>query len=188
VTDTSGGQHPLAVVVSCIDSRTPAELIFDLGVGDIFNVRIAGNVTSRKVLGSIEYGCAVAGAKLVLVLGHTRCGAVIAAVDLFCAGEAASSATGCQHLGYIIEEIQQSIDRHMLERVQRMTVGEKESFADTVGRRNVARTVRTMLRQSQTLSALKQDGRAVFVAAMYDIVTGEIELLSDLGSNDDPFL
>ncbi len=69
---TAAGQHPLAVVLSCIDSRTPAELIFDLGLGDIFSVRIAGNVTSRKVLGSMEYACAVAGAKLILVMGHTR--------------------------------------------------------------------------------------------------------------------
>ena len=82
VNATADGQHPLAVVLSCIDSRTPAELIFDLGMGDIFSVRIAGNVTSRKVLASVEYGCAVAGAKLILVMGHTRCGAVTAAVNL----------------------------------------------------------------------------------------------------------
>ena len=75
---TAKGQHPLAVVLSCIDSRTPAELIFDLGMGDIFSIRIAGNITSRKVLASAEYGCAVAGAKLILVIGHTRCGAVTA--------------------------------------------------------------------------------------------------------------
>ena len=79
---TAKGQHPLAVVLSCIDSRTPAEIIFDLGLGDIFSVRIAGNVSSPKILGSIEYGCAVAGAKLVLVVGHTRCGAVTASIDL----------------------------------------------------------------------------------------------------------
>jgi carbonic anhydrase/SulP family sulfate permease len=77
---TAEGQHPLAVVLSCIDSRTPAELIFDLGMGDIFSVRIAGNVTSRKVLASAEYGCAVARAKLIVVMGHTRCGAVTTAV------------------------------------------------------------------------------------------------------------
>ena len=72
---TAKGQHPLAVVLSCIDSRSPAELILDLGLGDIFSVRVAGNVIGANVLGSMEYGCAVAGAKLILVLGHTRCGA-----------------------------------------------------------------------------------------------------------------
>ena len=81
---TAKGQHPLAVVLSCIDSRTPAELILDLGLGDIFSVRIAGNVISQNVLGSLEFGCAVAGAKLILVMGHTRCGAVTAAVELAC--------------------------------------------------------------------------------------------------------
>ncbi len=175
VTDTSAGQHPLAIVVSCIDSRTPAELIFDLGVGDIFSVRIAGNITSRKVLGSIEYGCAVAGAKLVVVMGHTRCGAVSAAVDLIGSGEAANLATGCQHLSYIIEEIQQSIDRDSAQRIQQMTPAERESFVDTVARRNVARSVQTMLQQSQTLSDLEHDGRVLFVAAMYNIATGDIQ-------------
>jgi carbonic anhydrase/SulP family sulfate permease len=94
---TAERQHPLAVVLSCIDSRTPAELIFDLGMGDIFSVRIAGNVSSRKVLASAEYGCAVAGAKLILVVGHTRCGAVKAAVNLICSTRTAAETTGCQH-------------------------------------------------------------------------------------------
>ena len=107
---TAEGQHPLAVVLSCIDSRTPAELIFDLGVGDIFSVRIAGNVTSRKVLASVEYGCAVAGAKLILVMGHTRCGAVTAAVNLIGDVRTAAEATGCQHLDHIVNDIQQSTD------------------------------------------------------------------------------
>jgi carbonic anhydrase/SulP family sulfate permease len=179
VADTSAGQFPLAVVVSCIDSRTPAELLFDLGVGDIFSVRIAGNVTSRKVLGSIEYGCAVAGAKLVLVLGHTRCGAVSAAVTLVGSPETANAATGCQHLGYITEEIQQSIDRDAFKAFQRMSVNERQSFVDEVSRRNVASSARKMLQQSQTLCNLERDGRVVVVAAIYDVATGEIELLGD---------
>lgn len=179
VADTSAGQFPLAVVVSCIDSRTPAELLFDLGVGDIFSVRIAGNVTSRKVLGSIEYGCAVAGAKLVLVLGHTRCGAVSAAVNLVGASQPADVATGCQHLGYITEEIQESIDRNAIKAFQRMSSDEKQSFVNDVARRNVATSVRKMLQQSETLSSLDREGRVVFVAAMYDVVTGKIELQSD---------
>ena len=183
VTDTSQGQHPLAVVVSCIDSRIPAELIFDLGVGDIFSVRIAGNVTSRKVLGSIEYGCAVAGAKVVLVLGHTRCGAVGAAVDLFHSGETVAVATGCQHLSYIIEEIQQSIDQDPTESNHHITSAEREAFVDTVARRNAVRSLRSMLQQSRTLRDLERDGRVFLTAAMYNLATGEIEFVNDLGNN-----
>jgi carbonic anhydrase len=179
VADTAVGQHPLAVVVSCIDSRTPAELIFDLGVGDIFSVRIAGNVTSRKVLGSIEYGCVVAGAKLVLVIGHTRCGAVNAAINLVGTVESVKLATGCQHLSYILEVIQQSIDTEALEKIQRMTPADRAVFADSVSRRNVLRSVRAMLEQSQTLNDLERDGRVFFVGAMYNIVTGDIEFLAD---------
>lgn len=183
VSDTSGGQHPLAVVLSCIDSRTPAELVFDLGVGDIFSVRIAGNVTSRKVLGSIEYGCAVAGAKLILVMGHTRCGAVTAAIDLICSGATAKEATGCQHLDHIVEDIQQSIDPLTCRDLERMATAEKELFVDAVARRNVARSVQTILQQSQTLSGLVRDGRVVVVGAMYNIVTGDIDFLTDAGSS-----
>ena len=146
VSATAGGQHPLAVVLSCIDSRTPAELIFDLGVGDIFSVRIAGNVTSRKVLGSMEYGCAVAGAKLILVMGHTRCGAVTAAVDLICSTGTAAEATGCQHLDHIVHDIQQSTDPVTCRGVEQLPAAEKESFVDAVARRNVSRVVEQMLR------------------------------------------
>lgn len=179
VAETAVGQHPLAVVLSCIDSRTPAELIFDLGVGDIFSTRIAGNITSRKVLGSIEYGCAVAGAKLVLVLGHTRCGAVNAAVDLFGADPIPNRAANCQHLHHIVEEIQQSIDRNTAERIPQMTLDERNAFVETVACSNVERSVQNMRQQSRTLFELERDGRIVFVAAMYDIVTGEIKFLAD---------
>ncbi|MFT5525585.1 MAG: carbonic anhydrase, partial [Pirellulaceae bacterium] len=98
VDGTADGQNPLAVVLSCIDSRVPAELILDVGIGDIFSVRVAGNVIGTKSLGSMEYGVAVAGVKLVLVLGHTRCGAVTSSVKLLGQGQKASDATNCQHL------------------------------------------------------------------------------------------
>ena len=107
---TAEGQHPLAAVLSCIDSRTPAELIFDLGMGDIFSVRVAGNVAGSKVLGSIEYACAVAGAKLILVMGHTRCGAVTSAVQFKESEADPDQATGCQHIGDITRDIEESID------------------------------------------------------------------------------
>lgn len=177
VIDTSGGQHPLAVVLSCIDSRTPAELVFDLGVGDVFSVRIAGNVTSRKVLGSIEYGCAVAGAKLILVMGHTRCGAVTAAIDFIGSGKTPNEATGCQHLAQIVEEIQQSIDPRTCRGLDRMTTSEKELFVDSVARRNVTRSVQMIIEQSGTLRHLVRRGKVMVVSAIYNIATGEIEFL-----------
>ncbi|MEX0977270.1 MAG: SulP family inorganic anion transporter, partial [Pirellulales bacterium] len=106
---TAKAQHPLAVVLGCIDSRTPAELIFDLGVGDIFVVRIAGNIASHEVLGSVEYGCAVANARLILVMGHTRCGAVTTAVQTAGSNDSAFKLTGCAHVEPVLREIQQSI-------------------------------------------------------------------------------
>ncbi|MBP3960604.1 bifunctional SulP family inorganic anion transporter/carbonic anhydrase [Gemmata sp. G18] len=178
---TAAGQHPLAVVLSCIDSRTPAELIFDLGVGDVFSVRVAGNVTSRKVLGSIEYGCAVAGAKLVVVMGHTRCGAVGAAVDLICSAQTAAEATGCQHLDHVITDIQRSIDPHTCRGVERLAPAEKRAFVDAVARRNVLRAAAELLDQSATLAELVKQGRIAVVGVLYDVATGGMEFLPEIG-------
>jgi carbonic anhydrase/SulP family sulfate permease len=176
---TAAGQHPLAVVLSCIDSRTPAELIFDLGVGDVFSVRVAGNVTSRKILGSIEYGCAVAGAKLVLVMGHTRCGAVGAAVKFTCKATTAAAATGCKHLDHVLNDIQRSMDPHLCPNFEQMAPAEQQSFVDSIARRNVSRAVEELLNQSETLADLVRQGRILVVGAMYDVATGDIEFLSD---------
>ncbi len=183
VRSTAEGQHPLAVVLSCIDSRAPAELIFDLGLGDIFSVRIAGNVTSRKVLGSVEYGCTVAGAKLILVMGHTRCGAVTTAVNLICSTQTAAETTGCQHLDHIVNDIQQSTDPVTCRAVEARPAAEKESFVNAVARRNVSRVVERMREQSRTLDGLVREGRTAIVGAMYDVVTGEIEFLAEDGLN-----
>lgn len=174
---TSGGQFPLAVVLSCIDSRTPIETIFDLGLGDIFSVRIAGNITSEKVLGSLEYSCAVAGAKLILVMGHTRCGAVTAAVNFACSPETVSQATGCQHLGHVVHDIQKSIDLETCGQISKLSADEKESYVDTVARRNVLTTIPAIIKQSETLSDLIREGRIAIVGGMYNIATGEIEFL-----------
>jgi carbonic anhydrase len=174
---TAPGQHPLAVVLNCIDSRTPAELIFDLGMGDIFSVRIAGNVASRKVLGSVEYGCRVAGARLILVMGHTRCGAVTAAVDLAGSSATVAGATGCQHLEHIVHDIQELTDPLACREVQQLPAREKELFVNAVARRHVARVVDQLLERSQTLGDLVRDGRLAIVGAMYDVATGDIEFL-----------
>ena len=178
---TARGQHPLAVVLSCIDSRTPAEIIFDLGLGDIFSVRIAGNVPSPKILGSIEYGCAVAGAKLVLVVGHTRCGAVTAAVDFLCSGANPEQATGCQHLEGIVRDIQRSVDVPTCQRVvASKSIEEKDAMVDTVAARNARQTVQRLLVESRTIRALVEEKRIAVVAAIYDVVSGKIDVLPEV--------
>jgi carbonic anhydrase len=178
VNATAQGQYPLAVVLSCIDSRTPTELIFDMGVGDIFCVRIAGNVPTREVLGSLEYGCAIAGAKLIVVLGHTRCGAVTAAVDPSSISAANDQAGGCPHVEQILHEIRKSIDPDVCCNAERNTGIERQAIIDKVARANVARTVRRILEQSPTLSHLAQSGQIMAVGAMYDVATGAITFLS----------
>ncbi len=174
---TAEAQYPLAVVLSCIDSRTPSEMIFDLGLGDIFSIRIAGNITSEKVLGSLEYSCAVAGAKLILVMGHTRCGAVTAAVNFACSPETASQATGCQHLDRIVDDIHHSIDMETCRRLSELSADEKETYVDTVARRNVLSSIETIIRESDTLNRLIREGRIAIAGGMYDVATGEIEFL-----------
>lgn len=174
---TASGQHPLAVVLSCIDSRTPTELIFDLGVGDIFSVRVAGNIISREGLGSIEYACAIARAKLIVVMGHTRCGAVTAAVELTCSTKTATQATGCQNLDPIIQVIQQSIATPTCAHIAQLSASEKEAFVDVVAYRNVNYVVEMVLLQSQMINSLHQQGRVAIIGAVYDVVTGDIEFL-----------
>lgn len=174
---TADAQHPLAVILSCIDSRAPAELIFDLGLGDIFSIRIAGNVISREVVGSMEYACAVARAKLILVMGHTRCGAVTAAVELACSAETAAQATGCQHLEPIVHVIQQSVDPRNCQRLEQMSAAEKETFVNTVARGNVAHVSERVFGLSQILNRLREEGRVAVIGAIYDVATGDIEFL-----------
>lgn len=176
---TAKGQHPLAVVLSCIDSRTPAELIFDLGLGDIFSVRVAGNVQGTKSLGSMEFGVSVAGAKLILIMGHTRCGAVTAAVDLACSGKKAVETTGCEHLDAIVEEVQQSIDLPTCRRVPELSAEEKDAFVDSVAKQNVIHTTRLIVEKSPTIRGLVDEGRVAIVGAMYDVSTGKIEFLTE---------
>lgn len=179
---TALGQHPLAVILSCIDSRTPAELIFDLGLGDIFSVRIAGNIISDKVLGSMEYGCAVAGAKLIVVIGHTQCGAVTAAVNFARSSANSEQATGCQHLEPIIHEIQRAIDPQSALRLQQLSENQKPDFIDEIARRNVLHTVERILSESRTINRLVRDGRIAVAGALYDVVTGRIDFFPDTAS------
>ena len=169
----------MAVILSCIDSRSPVELIFDMGVGDAFVIRIAGNVAKDKVLGSMEFACAVAGARLVLVMGHTSCGAVKAAVDLFDSGTTASKATGCDHLDALVNEIQKSIVPGTKPHGDWVTSETKLVYVDDVATRNVARTISYIRSASRTLRELEAAGKIALVGSMYDIKTGRVTFLEE---------
>jgi carbonic anhydrase/SulP family sulfate permease len=178
VAATSAGQHPLAVVLGCIDSRTPAELVFDLGVGDVFVARVAGNVSGTKVFGSMEYACAVAGAKLIVVLGHTKCGAVRAAVELTATGQ--GNPTELAHLGPVLDQIRQSAATLADGDFDALPPDEQQRRIDRVARENVYLTVAEIQGKSATLGRLAADGTIAVVGAIYDVTTGEVEFLTDL--------
>lgn len=175
VNATAAGQHPFAVVLSCIDSRVPTELIFDVGLGDIFSIRIAGNVTSREVLGSMEFACGKAGAKLVLVMGHTRCGAIAAAVESAASGS--MHLTGWEHLEPIMRAIEHSIDPIECQRMTKLSDLEKDVIRDAVTRRNVTLVTESIVQESRMLKNLSEQGRVAIVGSVYDVVTGEIKFL-----------
>jgi carbonic anhydrase/SulP family sulfate permease len=171
-------QAPLAVVVSCIDSRAPVELIFDLGLGDIFSVRVAGNITGPTMLGSVEYACAIAGARLVLVLGHTRCGAVTSTVELRSAGADPDQVAGCGNLGHIVRAIDQAIAPEALGAFDQMSKEQREVFVDDVAKRNVLAVVETLPVKSEVLRRLSEEHRILIVGAIYDVVSRDIEFLT----------
>ena len=179
---TAVGQHPVAVVLSCIDSRSPAEILFDMGLGDIFSVRVAGNVATDEVLGSMEFACAVAGAKLVVVLGHTRCGAVNAAVQAACHPEV-PVAPECVHLAPIMESIGKSVDagscRLVADAAQERLQTRFQEVADEVAAKNVARVVAEIRRRSGVLDRLIREGRVGIVGMVYDVGSGTTRIVPD---------
>jgi len=177
LTTTGAGQFPFAAVLSCIDSRAPVETILDLGLGDIFSVRIAGNVVGPKVLGSLEYACGVAGSKLILVLGHTKCGAVTASVKFCASGTNVAQATGCQHLTAIVDRVTLSINRE-----ECLAAGEGELFnqyVELVTKDNVVQAVRQIVEQSPILGRLASEGKIGVIGGVYDVAAGEVEFLLD---------
>lgn len=176
---TASGQNPLAVVLSCIDSRVPSELVFDLGIGDIFSVRVAGNVIGTKSLASIEYGVTIASVKLVLVLGHTRCGAVTSSVNLLGERADVQQATGCAHLKSIVDEIHESVDEDDLRQFATITEEQREHFIDDVARRNVMRTVHEIVHRSDAVREAVRQGKVAVVGALYDVKTGEIDFMQE---------
>lgn len=176
---TSTGQHPFAAILSCIDSRAPVETILDLGVGDAFTARVAGNIVSPAILGSLEFATAVVGSKLIVVLGHTKCGAVHSAVKLADAGRTGAEATGCQHLDSILEEIHPSIDLPKLKLIDKTNESQRIAFAEDVARLNVVLTVRKIVDVSQTIRKLVDEGKLAVVGAIYDVTSGKVEFLTN---------
>jgi carbonic anhydrase len=169
--DTSDGQHPFAVILSCIDSRTSAELIFDQGLGDIFSVRIAGNIINEDILGSMEFGCKIAGAKMIIVLGHTKCGAVKGACDQVEMG----------NLTALLSKIRPAVDDEKTTR-QNRTASNGE-FVEKVAVINVKRTVRAIVERSAILKEMIQSGQIGIVGGTHDITTGRVEFFSDTMPN-----
>lgn len=172
---TASGQFPLAVVVGCIDSRVPTELVFDLGLGDVFVTRVAGNVVMSKVLGGIEYATAIAGAKLCVVLGHTSCGAVAATIDFARNGKTAKEATGLDHLDTIVDGLRESLP----DDVDLARLGDEElaALAGVVVRRNVERQVESIRSRSGKIAELEKNGEIKIVGAVYDVHTGKVDWL-----------
>ena len=160
VQETKDDPKPFAAILSCMDSRVPAELIFDQSIGDIFNIRVAGNVVSQHVLGSLEYTIAVAGAKLIVVMGHTSCGAV----------KGACNHVMIENLSGLLREVKISIPQELSENDDR--TGENESFVNKVARLNVHRSVQQILEQSSTIRQLADSGGIKIVPAMYDVSVG----------------
>jgi carbonic anhydrase/SulP family sulfate permease len=181
VSATAPGQAPLAVVLSCMDSRAPIELVCDLGIGDAFSVRVAGNVAAPKVLGSLEYGCSVAGAKLLVVLGHTACGAVTAAVAFREEQRTALEATGCDNIDHVVRELDKSIDEHIAHYPHSHDAKKDDDYIDLVSRTNVLRTMAVIRSQSNALTALIEDDKLGLVGGIYDVRTGHVEFFDEQG-------
>lgn len=167
VNETRDGQFPFATILSCIDSRVGAELIFDQGLGDIFSIRLAGNVVSDAVLGSMEFGCKIAGSKLVVVLGHTRCGAIKGACDGVQLG----------NLTTLLNLIQPSV---YLERtVQDHRTSSNQDFVDRVMRIHVRRSAESVIERSAVLREMIEKEQIGLIGAVYDVKTGVVEFLDD---------
>jgi len=164
VKQTSTGQYPFATVLSCIDSRVSSELIFDQGIGDIFSVRIAGNFVNEDILGSMEFACKLAGTKLVVVLGHTACGAVKGACDHARLG----------NLTALINKIEPAVEAVTEPTDESQRNSSNIDFVNEVAKKNVYMTIDNIRESSQVLKEMEDAGEIEIVGGMYDIKTGEV--------------
>lgn len=167
VEQTSSGQYPFATVLSCIDSRVPAELVFDQGIGDIFSARIAGNFVNSDILGSMEFACKLAGTKLILVLGHTACGAVKGACDH---AELGNLTGMLDNLSPAVNAITEPADP-----AQRTSAN--IDFVNAVGTKNVELTIARIREESPVLAAMETAGEIQIAGGMYDLATGKVNFL-----------
>lgn len=165
--ETSEGQHPFAVILSCIDSRTSAELIFDQGLGDVFSIRIAGNIINEDILGSMEFACKVAGSKIIAVLGHTKCGAVKGACDHVEMG----------NLTALLSKIQPAVydEKTVLENRN----SNNENFVEKVTSINIKRTVQAIMERSPILKEMIMAGEIGIVGGNHNITNGEVTFYDD---------
>ena len=176
---TAAEEHPLAVVLSCVDTPIPAERVFDLGMGDIFSVQIAGHVPSREVIGSVEFGCAMAGAKLIVVMGHTRCGVITTAVTRLGSFPTNAERTRYKYFDSLICDLQRAVDQASCRALYELSSQETESLVNRVALRNVEQVVDQLKRQSRALDSLIRKGQIDVVGGMYDVATGEVKFLDD---------
>lgn len=167
VNETREGQFPVAIILSCIDSRTSVELIFDQGLGDVFSARVAGNILNDDILGSMEFACKFAGSKLIVVLGHSHCGAIKGVCD----------DVRFDHLTGLLEKIKPAVDSVA---AKSDGVGSQSSaFVQNVAERNVQLTVERIRKESPALEAMSRKGEIGIVGSMYDVETGKVDFFLD---------
>jgi carbonic anhydrase len=164
VQDTSKGQFPFATVLHCIDSRVSAELLFDQGIGDIFSVRIAGNFVNEDILGSIEFACKLAGTKLIVVLGHTSCGAVKGACDHARLG----------NLTALIKKIEPAVEAVKEPQDAALRTSNNLEFVNNVATKNVQMSIENIRRESPVLAQMERNNEIMMVGAMYDVSNGSV--------------
>jgi carbonic anhydrase len=165
VNATSDGQFPFATILSCIDSRVSAELVFDQGLGDIFSIRIAGNFINTDILGSMEFASKVAGTKLIVVLGHTSCGAIKGACDNVEMGNLTS----------MLSKIKPAVQAVTLPAEPKFRTSSNSDFVDEVAAVNVKIAMKNILIQSEILAEMVKNGEIKIVGGMYDIQTGAVD-------------
>jgi carbonic anhydrase len=162
VNETASGQHPFAFILSCIDSRTSAELIFDQGLGDIFSCRIAGNILNEDILGSMEFACKLAGSKVIVVLGHTKCGAIKGACEGVQMG----------HLTGLLEKIQSVISQEQKSSEQKPS--RDPAFVDHITRLNIQHVMNEIAERSPVIADMLRNGEIALVGGLYDVETGMV--------------
>jgi len=167
IAETASGQYPFACILGCIDSRVPIRLIFDQGIGDVFGATVAGNIVNEDILGSLEFGCKIAGAKLVVVLGHTSCGAVKGACDK---AELGNLTSLLAKINPAIQNVKEPTDP-----TQRTS--QNSSFVDAVALENIKLTVQNIKTYSNVLRDMEERGAIKIIGAIYNVENGEVSFL-----------